>query len=187
MNEQMQIPGTEPNKLEIIISLLRQADALQNTLASLEAQHTDLEKQRKHIVETLIPDAMDSVQLSEFRLADGRVVKLKTNYFPGIARNQMPQAVQWLNERGLGGIVKEDIQVQMESKQALEQANIPFAVIQSIHPSSLKALVRELKEQGKEIPENLISVHTVREATLTEPPRARRTYTQAIEETHPEI
>jgi hypothetical protein len=83
---------------------------------------------------------------------------------------------KWLRDNGLGDIIKNDITVSFgrhEDKEAVDYANLAkgqgFEPTQKlkVEPMTLKALVRERIEAGKEMPMDIFNVFVGNRTKLT--------------------
>ncbi len=135
------------------------------------AQNEEYLKQRKQELEQIsgeaIPTMLSEMGLSYLKLADGSSVEVKTNYSATITQANKEKAFNWLRDNGLGDIIKNDVTVSFgrnEDNKAADYAELargqglqPTQKLK-VEPMTLKALVRERIEGGKEMPTELFNV-----------------------------
>ena len=165
-------------KTEIIRSLADQVERLENLNQEIEKKEKDL-KQRKKDLEYLsgevIPTMMSEMGLSHLKLMDGSSVDVKPNYSANITIANREAAFNWLRNNGLGAIIKNEILVSFgrnEDNKAADYAALAqergFQPTQKlkVEPMTLKALVRERIEAGKEMPTELFNVFVGNKTTI---------------------
>ena len=101
--------------------------------------------------------------------------QLKTNYRAHIKEDNKDRAFNWLRENGWGDIIKNQISVSFgrnEDNKAADYAELaksqglnPMQKLK-VEPMTLKALVRERIEAGKELPTELFGVYTENKTTV---------------------
>ena len=165
-------------KTENIQSLADQVQRLQEMQWELEVKEDDL-KQHKKIIEHLsgevIPTMMAEMGLSHLKLMDGSSVDVKPNYSANITIANRDAAFKWLRDNGLGDIIKNEISVSFgrnEDNKAADYAVLAqergFQPTQKlkVEPMTLKALVRERIEAGKDMPTELFNVFVGNKTTI---------------------
>ena len=139
----------------------------------------DAVKQKKKDIEYLsgevIPTMLSEMGLSFLKLQDGSSVEVKTNYSATITQAKKAEAFNWLRENGLGDIIKNEISVSFgrnEDNKAADYAELAkgqgFEPQQKlkVEPMTLKALVRERLEAGKEMPTELFNIYVGNKTTI---------------------
>ena len=114
--------------------------------------------------------------LSSLKLADGSSVDVKPFYSATITVQNRDKAFNWLRINGLGDIIKNEISVSFgrsEDNKAAEYANLakgqgyqPTQKLK-VEPMTLKALVRERIEAGKEMPTDIFNVFVGNRTKIT--------------------
>jgi hypothetical protein len=106
------------------------------------------------------------MNLSSLKLKDGSELTVKQIYSASIRADKKAEAINWLRDNGLGDIVKNNITVsfgQGEDNKAVGYASLArsngFEPLQEekVHPSTLKVVMKEWKDKGHEVPEELFS------------------------------
>lgn len=129
----------------------------------------------RQIQEYLLPEAMVSVGMSEFKLANGSKITIKDDIFASIRKDYTESAVSWLDSNGLGDIVKDKININFgrgeseEARKVIEfcKANgYDAGETLSVHPQTLKATIKEQMSRGVQFPEEFFSIAPVRKAII---------------------
>ena len=165
-------------KTEHIQSLADQVQRLEGLLSRIETSENnlkDLKKKRDHISGEVIPTMMSEMGLAELKLHDGSHLKVSTSYRATITEANKEAAFNWLRENGLGDIIKNEISVSFgrnEDNKAADYAELAkssgFQPTQKmkVEPMTLKALVRERIEAGKEMPTEIFGVFSENKTTI---------------------
>jgi len=165
-------------KTDNIQSLADQVESLENVNSSIENAEEivkNLKKKRDHISGEVIPTMMSEMGLAELKLHDGSHLKVSTSYRAHISEANKEAAFNWLRENGLGDIIKNEISVSFgrnEDNKAADYAELAksngFQPTQKmkVEPMTLKALVRERIEAGKEMPTEIFGVYSENKTTI---------------------
>ena len=167
------------DRTENITSLADQVKKLRDLEDQLKVDE-ELLKDKKRDIEKIsgeiIPTLLSEMGLSSLKLADGSAVDVKPYYAANISSKNREAAYNWLRENGLGDIIKNEISVsfgQNEDNKAATYANLAksqgFEPTQKlkVEPMTLKALVRERIENGKEMPMDIFNVFVGNRTKLT--------------------
>ena len=161
-----------------IQSLADQVESLENVNSSIENAEEivkNLKKKRDHISGEVIPTMMSEMGLAELKLHDGSHLKVSTSYRATITEANKEAAFNWLRNNGLGDIIKNEISVSFgrnEDNKAADYAELAkgqgFEPTQKlkVEPMTLKALVRERLEAGKEMPTELFNIFVGNKTTI---------------------
>ena len=165
-------------KTEGIQSLADQVERLEtcdDRIADLENDLKMMKKKRDHISGEVIPTMMSEMGLAELKLHDGSHLKVSTSYRATITEANKEAAFNWLRNNGLGDIIKNEISVSFgrnEDNKAADYAELArgqgFQPTQKmkVEPMTLKALVRERIEAGKEMPTEIFGVFSENKTTI---------------------
>ena len=165
-------------KTEHIQSLADQVQRLEGLLSRIETSENnlkDLKKEYQRISGEVIPTMMSEMGLAELKLHDGSHLKVSTSYRATITEANKESAFNWLRENGLGDIIKNEILVSFgrnEDNKAADYAELAksngFQPTQKmkVEPMTLKALVRERIEAGKEMPTEIFGVFSENKTTI---------------------
>jgi len=117
------------------------ADRISKLNEAKRVLQADYDAIRKHA----LPDAMDSEGLNNMSVVGVGRVSLRSDLYATIPAANKPAAFDWLRGTGHGGVVREEV-----------------------HTGTLKALMKSLIREGKELPpEDLIRVTPYSMAVLT--------------------
>jgi hypothetical protein len=151
------------------------------TIAGLENELSMLKEKLRRTVEQDLPEAMDQVGMTEFKLEDGTTIKVKPFYSASIPEDRKEEAFDWLKEHDFDGMIKADVKVQFgKGEFEMAQAFLEFVrgfnmkAIQpeykeQVHWQTLRAFVKEQIEGGKPLPLDMFGVFVGRKAELKEP------------------
>ena len=166
------------SRTENIQSLADQVERLEGLNKRIETSEQnlkDLKKAYQHISGEVIPTMMSEMGLAELKLQDGSHLKVATSYRATITEANKEAAFTWLRNNGLGDIIKNEISVSFgrnEDNKAADYAALaqergyqPTQKLKVEH-MTLKALVRERIEAGKEMPTELFGVFSENKTTI---------------------
>ena len=163
----------ESNKLSDQIVKLTN---LEDELANKEMELKELKRKVELVSGEVIPTMMQEMNISTLKLADGTSVEVKPVYGASILVAKREGAFKWLRDNGLGDLIKNEVTVAFgrnEDTRASDYANLAqgqgYEPIQKlkVEPMTLKALVRERIESGKEIPTELFNVFVGNQTKIT--------------------
>ena len=165
-------------KTDNIQSLADQVERLENLNQEVKKDEEDLKQKKKnleHLSGEVIPTMMAEMGLSHLKLMDGSSVDVKPHYSANITIANKDAAFKWLRDNGLGDIIKNEISVSFgrnEDNKAADYAVLAqergFQPTQKlkVEPMTLKALVRERIEAGKDMPTELFNVFVGNKTTI---------------------
>ena len=165
-------------KTENIQSLADQVEKLNTLDQEVEILEKNLKQKKKdfeYLSGEVIPTMMAEMGLSQLKLMDGSLIDVKPNYSANITIANRDAAFNWLRTNGLGDIIKNEISVSFgrnEDNKAADYAALaaergyqPTQKLK-VEPMTLKALVRERIENGKELPTELFNVFVGNKTTI---------------------
>ena len=154
---------------------IKQMQGLQKDIETNEEYVKQKKKELDHISGEVIPTMLSEMGLSFLKLQDGSSVEVKTNYSATITQAKKEEAFNWLRQNGLGDIIKNEIVVSFgRSEDDKAAAYAELAKGQGHQPTqklkveamTLKALVRERIEGGKEMPTELFNIFVGNKTTI---------------------
>jgi len=170
--EQVLDKTTNINKLA---DKIKELQAYQQQLEVQEDAIKQKKKDIEHLSGEVIPTMLSEMGLSFLKLQDGSSVEVKTNYSATITQANKEAAFNWLRENGLGDIIKNEISVSFgrnEDNKAADYAELaksqgldPRQKLK-VEPMTLKALVRERIEAGKEMPTEIFNIFVGNKTTI---------------------
>ena len=157
------------SEIDNIKNLSDEVLKLQQLEKNIKAKEQDL-KSLKETAEKIsvevIPTLMGEMSLSSLKLSDGSSVEIKKIYGASIPVEKREAAFNWLRNNDLGDIIKNEITVSFgrnEDNKAGDYARLAQsqgyqpAQKLKVEPMTLKALLRERTEAGKEMPSDLFN------------------------------
>ena len=166
------------DKTENINKLADKIQEMQAIQSAIESDEQQLKQKKKHLgnlSEEIIPTMLSEMGLSFLKLADGSSVEVKTNYSASITQANKEKAFNWLRQNGLGDIIKNEIVVSFGRSEddkaaayaelAKGQGHQPTQKLK-VEPMTLKALVRERIEAGKEMPTEIFNIFVGNKTTI---------------------
>jgi hypothetical protein len=153
----------DPDKLSTEVEKLQ---TIQKEIQDLEDRLKDKKEDEKYFSCVVIPKLMEDMNLSSLKLRDGSELSVKQIYSASVKADKKEEAIHWLRENGLGDIVKNNIIVsfgQGEDNKAVNYVNLArsggFEPIQEekVHPQTLKVVMKEWKDKGREVPKELFN------------------------------
>jgi len=171
--EDTRVPTSE--ELTEISQLVIAHDNLAEQIETLELQLTRCKEARRNLVELELPTRMQTCGLRSMVTATGRAVKLRTDVVGSLSAERAPEALQWLRDHEFGDLIKTDIIASFgrgEEKTAqdvlalLNDIAVHPTVKEGVHPSTLKAFVREQLAAGTNVPLDMFGVHQLTKAVI---------------------
>jgi hypothetical protein len=116
------------------------------------------------------------MNVKKLKLKDGASIEVTNFYSARIVPDKQEEAFNWLREHGLGDIIKNDVTVTFgmsEDNKAMAYATLAkgqgYEPVQKIgvHPSTLKAVVRERTESGQDLPADLFNPFVGNQTKIT--------------------
>lgn len=148
-------------ELSLVSTLANKQLQLAQELVALEEAVKAKKEEFRLTSEQELPEAMQTAGLTEIVLSTGEKISVTEFYNAHISKANQELAYQWLVENGHEGLIKNEVslkfgreegQVVDETVMALKSRGLSPEVKQSVHPSTLKAFVKEQLTSGKDIP-----------------------------------
>jgi len=149
---------------------------LEDKIALTETILKKLQEEADVLSGDVIPTMMQEMNISTLKLADGSAVEVKPIYGASISAERKEEAFNWLRTNGLGDLIKNEVTVSFgrnEDNKAIAYANLaaengyqPSQKLK-VEPMTLKALVRERIEAGKDMPSDLFNVFAGNRTKIT--------------------
>ena len=149
-----------------------QVESMQNDLAAME-------KNLRQISDEELPNAMDTIGVTEVVTEDGLKVTVADDFTASASKRNFPAVMEHLERLNATGLVKHELVVPFDKDKDVEAAELKallesegYAVNdkQDINTSSLKAFVKEQLQAGTIGPSDLptFGVFTFRRAKIKE-------------------
>jgi len=161
--------------LKTLSDEVQKMEQITQEIELLEEQVKDKKKDLEHISGEVIPTMMSEMGLSQLKLMDGSMIDVKPFYNATITQANKEAAFNWLRTNGLADIIKNEVVVSFgrgEDNKAAEYADLAKsqglqpAQKLKVEPMTLKALVRERIEAGKEMPTDIFSIYVGNKTTV---------------------
>lgn len=163
---------SDVKRIVILAQLMRQQ---QERVQELEDQLKDAKEMLRMTEREDLPMLMAELGISELKLEDGSVVKVVEEVDCRISDATRERALKWLADNGFGGLIKTQVVAVFgrgERDQALkafeklvdEPADVSLK--EEVHPSTLKAFVKEQIAAGTALPLDAFNVFFYNKATL---------------------
>ena len=163
------------DELANVSSLAKKQINLLNEVSQIEDMLKAKKEELRLVQEQELPDALSEVGLTQIVLSTGEKISLSEFYSAHISKANQQQAYQWLIENGHEGIIKNEVslkfnrgesQIVDETVLALKSRGLSPEVKQSIHPSTLKAFVKEQLTTGNDIPTEPFGIYMGTKANM---------------------
>lgn len=166
---------TSTTTLEDLQALCAEYDALADTVADLEQQLKDAKARFNRLKMDVIPEMCMEVGLMALTLNNGTSIEVTANVDASITQANRVAAHQWLRDNGNEGLIKTEIHCPFDREESAEARELyadlserfPNSFIEErVHPSTLKAFVREQLAAGAEIPMDLFGARSYNVAKI---------------------
>jgi hypothetical protein len=161
--------------LQTVAEMARAVSAQDTLVAQLEDRLKEEKRKLLKLTDEDLPALLHEIGLTKFELADGSKIELKPTYGAHIKIDNRDMAFTWLRDNGFDDIIKntvscvfgrgEDSQAEHFLKIAAEQG-VPASQKEEVHPSTLKAFVKERVEVGDEFPMELFGAYVGQRANI---------------------
>ena len=167
---------TQANDAKSLSDQVLKLRNLEDKIALAENNLKKLQEEADILSGDVIPTMMQEMNISTLKLADGSAVEVKPIYGASISAERKEEAFNWLRKNGLGDLIKNEVTVSFgrnEDNKAIAYANLaaehgyqPSQKLK-VEPMTLKALVRERIEAGKDMPSDLFNVFAGNRTKIT--------------------
>src|SRR6056300_244032 len=166
---------TQTNDAKALSDQVIKLRDLEDNIKVAEENLKQLKKQADTLSGEVIPTMMTEMNISTMKLADGSAIEVKPVYGASIPADKKEEAFNCLRENGLGDLIKNEVTVSFGRNEDNKAAD--YAVLAQgqgyqptqklkVEPMTLKALVRERVESGKEMPTELFNVYVGNKTTI---------------------
>lgn len=175
--QNLETPTQSEGSLKEVAELAASIRAQELKVLELENQLKEEKNLYKKLSEVELPELMETLGLSEFSLTDGSKVTIKESIQASITKANEKLAFEWLIQNGFGDLIKNEIKTvfgkgQEELAEAaankLQEIGVEVNRKKSVHPSTLKAFVKEELTNGRDVPSDLFSVFIGKKSIIKE-------------------
>ena len=162
-------------ELSIVSNLANKQLKLATEVAELEASLKAKKEELRLTSEQELPDAMQAAGLTQIRLSSGENITINEFYNAHISKANQEKAYEWLVSNGHEGLIKSEVlmkfgrdesEIVEQTVSALQSRGLSPEVRQSVHPSTLKAFVKEQFTSGNDIPTEPFGIYIGTKATI---------------------
>lgn len=162
--------------LKGVASLARSVRIQEDKVQRLEAELKAAKKDLLKLTDEDLPAMLLELGLSSFELEDGSKISVRPTYGAHIKADNKDAAFDWLRANEYGDLIKNTVACQFgrgedhEAVKFMEYAqNLGYAAEQKtdVHPSTLKAWVKERVQNGDEFPMELFGAYVGSRATIS--------------------
>ena len=166
-------------ELATLANLAEQGRAAEYQVEMLQRQLKKAQDAYKEIVERKIPELMEQVGMEKFATSGGLNIAIRETIRASMGTGPAKDRnLDWLEQQGHDAIIKMGVEVpfgrgdeeQAKAKELadyLRQQGYPAQFARKVEPSTLSALIRELLEEGRPVPEEQFGVFRQRVAKIT--------------------
>lgn len=183
--------GPSDQQLKSVSKLAERQVELDRQVRELEEQLAERKKELNQVKQADLPEAMAEAGLSSFTTNSGRKIEIKEKVEAGIpsrtaiekAKGERKRelaerkraALDWLRANGRDSIIKNQLTVDVGKGQdnavsrveeLLQEIGMQYQRDEAVHPQTLQKLIRELREEGEDVPEETFGVRDVRYAEI---------------------
>lgn len=154
---QRKVTKLDDNELKTLSENITRFLRIGGMIGNTEERLRKLKEQYRRLSEEDLPQKMAELGMQDLRLKDGSRITIDMFYATRINKNNRDAAHAWLRQQGHGDIIKNQVSVTfgkgedataLETMTLLEQEGLFPAQKESVHPSTLKAFVKERIESG---------------------------------------
>lgn len=168
------LPSNEA--LEQLGKMAIQATTLEGEITSVEKILKAKKAALAKLLEADIPQLMQEFGLADIRTTDGARIQIDESWHASVTGPKKPFVIQWLLDHNHGDIVKSSVTVQFDKGQDEVAGSLMAGLVengftptraQDVHTGSLKSLVRELVDEGEDVPLEELGVYRRTVAKIT--------------------
>lgn len=166
------------NPVQRVTDLVRVMVQAQARVTELEEALSKAKEDYRRVECVDLPELMRELGLTELKLEDGTAVSVRHEVNCAITEAHSNAAHAWLRANGFGGLIKTEVVATFgrgeedaanAAIEALALGGVEPAVVERVHPQTLKSFVREQLEAGANLPVDLFSLRPFDRAKVTAP------------------
>lgn len=161
--------------LKAVADLVRQQLVLERRIEDLEDELKRTQQNLAKISQEILPEALAEHGLSELKMEDGSKITVSQFIQAHISKEKQEDAFDWLREHNFDDLIKNVVSLEFGKGEDDHARDVMETLTnrgywpqnkQSVHPSTLKAFVKEQVEKGAEIPSDLFGVFIGKKAVI---------------------
>jgi hypothetical protein len=148
---------------------------IEQKIVEVEAYLKTLGENLQSIQVVTIPAMFDQLGIIDFTLKNGKNIEIKESIRASIRADFKREAVLWLDDNSLGGIVKHDFRIKLARGEGehtttlvkmCDELDLDYDDAESVHAGTLKATIKEQRTKGVQFPEEYFSIFDDRKAVI---------------------
>jgi len=168
----------DKSALDNIAALARKQWELERDIAATKQTLANMEQQLYQVSHKDIPTALDEVGVTAFTLANGYKVEVRETLYASVPKKNKPQCAQWLQAHDLGDLVEVTVLLRWglgeagtarEVADALHAQGLNPTLAEDMNTARIKAAVKELLEDGVDVPLDMFGAYIDRASKLIAP------------------
>lgn len=166
--EHAQTVGDAGKVMADLNNLVREARKIESEITDKEVEVKEAKKRLDSLTRDALPTAMKAAGVEEFTTSDGLLVKINDKVAASITGDRNDEACNWLEENGHSDVIKREVTIAFavnegdlakEVAEALQREHNRTVINKrTVHPSTLKSLIKRLLDGGKPFPKDLFGV-----------------------------
>lgn len=161
--------------LKAVADLVRQQLVLERRIEDLEDELKRTQQNLAKISQEILPEALAEHGLSELKMEDGSKITVSQFIQAHISKEKQDEAFGWLREHDFDDLIKNVVSLEFGKGEDDHARDVMETLTnrgywpqnkQSVHPSTLKAFVKEQVEKGAEIPSDLFGIFIGKKAVI---------------------
>ena len=167
----------QPGDLEALSSLAQVQRDLELQIEEKEEELKKLKEEHRSIAWTAIPEKMDELELETFTTKSGLVITISEELRTSMPKAKAAEGCNWLEENDLGDIIKRAFIIRFNRgdeawaakfERDCKQRKKPLDIDRTteVPSATLKKVIKELLEDGVDVPMELFGAHRQRIAKI---------------------
>lgn len=165
----------DDGQLSVISDLALRQRELERKCEKLEDDLKTSQKLLRQVQEIDLPDAMMAAGCRSFTTSDGYGITIKEDISASLSEAKRGAAVAWLRANGYGDIVSDDIMLSFGKGQEDQAKAVVVEFAErglfpvrktNVNTATLKALIREMMADGKEVPLDTLGAYQWKKAII---------------------
>jgi len=161
--------------LKAVADLVRQQLVLERRIEDLEDELKRTQQNLAKISQEILPEALAEHGLSELKMEDGSKITVSQFIQAHISKEKQDEAFDWLRDHDFDDLIKNVVSLEFGKGEDDHARDVMETLTnrgywpqnkQSVHPSTLKAFVKEQVEKGAEIPSDLFGIFIGKKAVI---------------------
>ena len=153
---------TGQNQINYIVKLAHEASVVSDSVAQLSEALKEAESRQRELLEKKIPEAMDEIQMTEFKLPDGTKLAIGDKMYGSLPKdpNERQIAIDLIREYDGSAIIDSKVYVEVDKEEqeeikrlfdAIDACGYDAEEITAVHASTLKRFAKDRLEAGEPV------------------------------------